>query len=51
MIILQQFHLYKLLVIENNFNEPFLEDYLKSFNYRKINRIAVNDFYLKDIFL
>ena len=41
----------KLLVIENNFNEPFLEDYLKSFNYRKINRIAVNDFYLKDIFL
>lgn len=37
----------KLFVIENNFNEPFCEDYLKQFGYKKINRIAVNDFYIK----
>ena len=37
----------KLLVIENNYNEPFCEDYLKQFGYAKINRIAVNDFYIK----
>jgi FkbM family methyltransferase len=37
----------KLLVIENNFNEPFCEDYLVQYGYTKVNRIAVNDFYLK----
>jgi FkbM family methyltransferase len=36
-----------LFVIENNFNEPFLDDYLQQFGYKKINRIAVNDFYMK----
>jgi FkbM family methyltransferase len=38
----------KVLLIENNFNEPFCEDYLKSFGYRKIHRLKVNDFYVKD---
>jgi FkbM family methyltransferase len=37
----------KLFVIENNFNEPFCEDYLKQFGYKKIQRIAVNDFFIK----
>ena len=37
----------KLLVIENNYNEPFCEDYLKQFGYKKIHRIAVNDFFMK----
>jgi len=36
-----------LFVIENNFNEPFIEEYLSQFSYVKINRIAVNDFYIK----
>jgi len=35
-------------VIENNYNEPFCEDYLKQFGYIKVNRIAVNDFYTKN---
>lgn len=38
----------KAMVIENNFNEPFCEEYLKQFGYRKIHRIAVNDFYMKE---
>ena len=38
----------KLMVIENNFNEPFIEDYLKQFNYKKHERIAINDFYILD---
>lgn len=37
----------KLLVVENNFNEPHCEDYLKQFGYKKIHRIAVNDFFVK----
>ena len=37
----------RLLVIENNYNEPFCEEYLKQFGYIKVNRIAVNDFYVK----
>ena len=37
----------KLFVVENNFNEPFCEDYLKQYGYKKIHRIAVNDFYIK----
>jgi len=39
----------KLLVIENNYDEPFCEDYLRKFGYTKINRIAVNDFFLKTL--
>jgi FkbM family methyltransferase len=41
----------KVLMIENNFNEPFCEDYLKNFGYTKIHRIAVNDFYVKNNYL
>lgn len=37
----------KLFVVENNYNEPFCEDYLKQYGYTKINRIAVNDFYTR----
>jgi FkbM family methyltransferase len=37
----------KLFIIENNYNEPFCEDYLKQFGYNKFHRIAVNDFYMK----
>jgi FkbM family methyltransferase len=37
------------MVIENNFNEPFCEDYLKQFGYKKIHRIAVNDFFVKEL--
>jgi FkbM family methyltransferase len=36
-----------LFIIENNYNESFCEDYLSQFGYKKINRIAVNDFYMK----
>ena len=35
------------MVIENNYDEPFCEDYLKQYGYVKINRISVNDFYKK----
>ena len=38
----------KALVIENNFNEPACADYLQQFGYKKINRIAVNDFFIKE---
>lgn len=38
----------KAMVIENNFNEPFCEDYLKPLGYKKIHRIAVNDFFVKE---
>ena len=38
----------KLFVIENNYDEPVCVDYLKQYGYTKINRIAVNDFYIKD---
>jgi FkbM family methyltransferase len=37
----------KLFVIENNYNEPFCENYLSQYGYTKVNRIAVNDFYIK----
>lgn len=36
-----------LLVIENNFNDPECENYLRPYGYKKIHRIAVNDFYAK----
>jgi FkbM family methyltransferase len=37
----------KLFVIENNYNDPEIEEYLKPFGYTKANRLAVNDFYIK----
>ena len=37
----------KLFVIENNFDEPFLGEYLKQFGYVKNERLAVNDFYVQ----
>jgi FkbM family methyltransferase len=37
----------RLFIIENNYNESHIEDYLKNFNYIKDKRIAVNDFYIK----
>lgn len=36
----------KLFVIENNFEDPEIEDYLAVFGYSKVRRNAVNDFYL-----
>jgi len=36
----------KVFCIENNFNEPMIEEYLLQFNYKKIHRLAVNDFYV-----
>jgi FkbM family methyltransferase len=37
----------KLFVIENNFDEPFIENYLSQFSYTKVKRVNVNDFYIK----
>lgn len=37
----------KLFVIENNYNDPEIEDYLETFGYTKVRRLAVNDFYTK----
>jgi FkbM family methyltransferase len=37
----------KLFVIENNFNDPEIEEYLKPYGYEKVNRLEVNDFYLR----
>jgi hypothetical protein len=37
-----------LLVIENNYNEAYCEDYLSQYGYTKIYRLAVNDFYIKN---
>jgi FkbM family methyltransferase len=36
----------KLLVIENNYDEPHLANYLKDFGYVRDKRIEVNDFYV-----
>jgi len=38
----------KLLVVENNFEDPEIEEYLKQFGYKKSERYFVNDFYIKD---
>lgn len=35
----------KLMIIENNFNDPEIEDYLNVFGYVKTRRNVVNDFY------
>jgi FkbM family methyltransferase len=37
----------KLFVIENNYDEPFIAEYLSQFGYIRDQRIAVNDFYIK----
>lgn len=37
----------KLMIIENNFNEPFIEEYLNNFGWIKDKRVEVNDFYIK----
>lgn len=38
----------KCFIIENNFDEPECETFLKQYGYRKIYRLAVNDFFIKD---
>ena len=37
----------KLLVIENNFNNPNIEEYLKNYGYRKDRRHVINDFFTR----
>ncbi len=37
----------KLMVIENNHDEPFLADYLRPFGYGRVRRVGVNDFFVK----
>ena len=37
----------KLLLIENNFDEPFCADYLKQYGYSRVRRLEVNDFFVK----
>lgn len=38
----------KVFVIENNFEDKILRYYMSSYGYKYINRLGVNDFYLKD---
>lgn len=47
------FDTYKInfLVIENNFNENMIENYLIDKNFTKIYRLAVNDFYVNNDYL
>ena len=37
----------KLIVVENNYNTPDIENYLKTFQYFKDKRVGVNDYYIK----
>jgi FkbM family methyltransferase len=37
----------KLLVVENNHNDPAIEEYLTQFGYKKDRRYRVNDFYVR----
>ncbi len=37
----------RLLVIENNWNDDYVEKYLEQFGYKKDQRVAVNDFFIK----
>ncbi len=37
-----------LLVIENNHDEPHIENYLKDFGWVKVKRFFVNDFYVRE---
>lgn len=41
----------KFLIIENNFEEPHVEEYLKSKNFKKLFRNAVNDFYVNNDYI
>ena len=41
----------KIMIIENNFNDPEIEEYLKTKNFKKILRNAVNDFYVNNNYL
>ena len=36
----------QLLIIENNYNDPIIEQYLSGFGWRKDKRVEVNDFYI-----
>lgn len=36
----------KLFVVENNFDDPYITEYLNTFGYIKDKRIEVNDFYI-----
>jgi FkbM family methyltransferase len=38
----------KLLIIENNYNTPEIENYLKQFGWKKDQRSFVNDFFVKN---
>jgi len=38
----------KLLVVENNHNEPHIENYMACHGYTKVQRHYVNDFYMKE---
>lgn len=38
----------KIIVVENNFNDSKIENYLQTFEYRKFLRDHVNDFYIND---
>lgn len=37
----------KLFVMENNFEDPNITEYLDGFGYKKIKRVGVNDFYTR----
>jgi FkbM family methyltransferase len=37
----------KVFIIENNYEDKTIENYLKEFNYQKIKRIQVNDIYIR----
>lgn len=37
----------KLLVIENNYDESFIADYLKPFGYVRDRRVGGNDFFIQ----
>ena len=39
----------KLFIVENVYNEPEIEEYMKTFGYVKDHRMNVNDFYIKKI--
>jgi len=38
----------KLLMVENNYNEPSIEKYLNGLGWKKDQRVEVNDFYVKN---
>ena len=38
----------RLFIIENNFDEPKLADYLKDFGYKFSQRLGVNDFFVRE---